>query len=101
MSNLYCDLAINSVALWYGIPCLNSVPIGVNSYNGFKGLLFWVDTQGNDDPDYANIGPNGRFQLIYNDQNGNLNQVPTNAIPSQQFDAQLGNQNCTIALYEK
>ena len=99
---LYCDLSINGVAIWYGSPCLSFVPINGYLYENFQGLLQFVDTQTPlEDPDYTQIGPGGRFQLIWTDPQGNNNQVPTQAIPAQQFDIDLGGQNCTLSFYTK
>ena len=98
---IYCDLSLGSVNLWSGIPCLNAVSIGVKSYLPFTGYLMFVDSQGNENPDYTGIGDGGRFQLLYFTTVDDIVRVPLKAIPAQQFDIDLGNQSVTITLYQK
>jgi hypothetical protein len=104
MTNIYCDLLIDGVGIWYGVPCLNLVAIGnhPNTYLDFTGILMFQDSQGEEDPVYTGMGPGGRFALLYIDPNFlTVIQVPTQAVPAQQFDIVLSGQNCTIALYTK
>ena len=102
MSNLYCDLAIDGIPIWNGVPCLWSVPLNARkAYLNFQGTLTWFDSQGIKDPDYTGIGPSGRFFLMYSDGINSPVILPTQAIPNQQFDVVLGTQNCTISLYQK
>lgn len=45
--------------------CINRVGIVRYAYTGFVGELYFVDTQGSDDPDYT--GFSDRFLLVYDD----------------------------------
>jgi len=99
--NLYCDLSIDGVTLWAGVPCLNTRQLASYPYLGFVGNLAFDDSQGNTDPLYTGIGPGGRYQLLYYQPGQPLVQVPLQAVPAQQLDISLGGQNCTISLYQK
>lgn len=67
-TGLYLDLFLNGVAISTTVRCLNqSTLIADRQYLGFVGdLMFW-DTQGDTDPAYTGLGPEGtgRYQLIY------------------------------------
>lgn len=63
-SKIYVDLNSNGTNMC--VACLghNLVPLdSCNSYDGFQGNLFFIDTQGVDDPQYA--GFNTRWFLVY------------------------------------
>lgn len=63
-TGLYVDINVNGVDMSVGIIALNAVPLdSANSYDGFQGNLFLVDTQGSDDPLYTGLG--SRWQLVY------------------------------------
>ena len=98
---IYCDLLIDGVGIWYGIPCLNLVPIGSLSYLNFIGYLFFNDSKGSSDPDYTGFGDVDRFQLLFSLDGIDWDQLPLKAIPSQQFDIDLGSQSCTVSVYQK
>ena len=98
---IYCDLSIDGVTLWTGVPCMDDVLIDSYPYLGFIGHLAFDDSQGTLDPVYTGIGPGGRFQLLYAEGGQDPVQVPLQAVPAQQFDITLGGQNCTISLYSK
>jgi len=101
MDNLYCDLLINGVPIWYGVPCLNNVFIDSFPYLGFMGHLVFNDYQGSTDPQYTGIGPGGRYVLLYyQSASVPVVQVPLLAVPSQQLDITLGGQYCTISIYD-
>ena len=85
---LYCDLLINNVPLWSGVLCLNQDAVN-----------FFNDTQGSDDPDYLGIGPGGRFQLVYDDLQGNQQVIPLLAVANQNVQTSLGTQSVSINLY--
>lgn len=53
---IFCDMWENDILFIAGLKCLNAV--------FFRGFQF-IDTMGNDDPDYQNLG--SRFLLIYGD----------------------------------
>lgn len=62
--SLYVDLNSNGVDMCIGCIALDSVPLDAcNSYDGFQGNIYIVDTQGNDDPVYTGLG--SRWVLVY------------------------------------
>jgi hypothetical protein len=62
--NVFVDLNSNGVDMCIGCLGLNGVPLDAcNAYDGFQGNLYFVDTQGLDDPDYT--GFNTRWYLVY------------------------------------
>jgi len=98
---IYCDLAINGVPTWVGVPCLTNVLIGSQPYLPFRGLLIFNCTYGMTDPDYTGFGDDGRFELLFTPDAENWETIPLKAIPSQQFDIDLNGQNCTLSIYQK
>lgn len=63
-TNVYVDLNSNGVDKSLAVLAHNLVPLdSCNSYDGFQGNLYFVDTQGEDDPQYA--GFNSRWFLVY------------------------------------
>lgn len=97
---LFCDLAINGVTIWSGVPCLNGVNISTGAHLGFVGGLVFMDTMGSNDPVYT--GLDSRFVLIYIPGGGAANvSVPLQAVPAQQLNIILGNQNCVLSFYDK
>ena len=97
---LFCDLAVNGTPVWYGMRCESFVAMKHYTYINFIGQLFFIDTQGIDDPDYTGLG--SRFVLTYyNTGQDDMVVIPISAIPSQQFDIVLSGQLCTISLYTK
>lgn len=59
----FLDLYVNNTLIIGGVICQNLNPIVRQRYLGFNGDLMFVDTQGNDDPEYSGLG--SRFQLLY------------------------------------
>ncbi len=58
------DLNSNGVDMCIGCLALNAVPLDAcNSYDGFQGNLYIVDTQGTEDPIYTGLG--SRWVLVY------------------------------------
>jgi hypothetical protein len=55
-TGLYCDIAISTVPLLYGILCRDRVRLVRDTYWGFTGDLQFVDTQGATDPSYDGLG---------------------------------------------
>lgn len=60
---LFIDLAVNSLPVVSGVICRNLNRIVRYGYLGFIGDLCFVDTQGNEDPDYSGLGD--RWVLMY------------------------------------
>ena len=61
---VFVDLNSNGVDAFIASLGLNAVPLdSANSYSGFSGNLYFIDTQGSDDPQYT--GFNTRWVLIY------------------------------------
>ena len=97
---LYCDLVLNGVQAWSGVPCLLGTPINSRAYLGFIGDLLFVDTQGVSDPDYTGLGT--RYFLIYVPTDGSANTVvPLTMEPSQQVSVTLGLQDCLLSFYDR
>src|ERR1700744_4113050 len=64
--SIFVDLNSNGVDMCIGCLALNAVPLDAcNSYDGFQGNLYFIDTQGYDDPQYS--GFNSRWMLVYLD----------------------------------
>lgn len=62
-TGLYCDVYVNDALVIGGVICENLNKIVRNSYLGFSGDLFFLDTEGDDDPQYPGLG--SRFLLYY------------------------------------
>lgn len=63
-SRVFVDLISNGSQMCIGCLAHNAVPLdSCNSYDGFQGNLFFIDTQGEEDPQFAGIG--NRWQLVY------------------------------------
>lgn len=63
-SRVYVDLNNNGANMCIAALAHNLVPLdSCNSYDGFQGNLFFVDTQGLDDPQYTGMG--SRWVLVY------------------------------------
>ena len=98
---LYCDLDVDSQNIFSGVLCLNRVLLNQSEYLAFVGALYFYDTQGSSDPDYAGLAE--RFQLVYaisNDTN-DTQAIPLQATPNQTLSVALGSQNVTIRLYTR
>lgn len=62
--NVFVDLNSNGVDMCIACLALNGVPLdSCNSYDGFSGNLYFIDTQGLSDPQYTGMGT--RWVLIY------------------------------------
>ena len=65
-TGLYLTLSVPSIPLTlYNVLCLDTVRIVRDAYFGFIGDLAFFDTQGNNNPDYTGLGPDGRYFLAY------------------------------------
>jgi len=60
---VFVDLNSNGVDIVTGVLAHNINPLVCIKYTGFQGNLTFVDTQGNDDPQYTGFGT--RYVLIY------------------------------------
>lgn len=64
-TGLYVDLYVNSGLIIGGVIAQNANRIVRNAYLGFIGDLAFFDSEGSSDPDFAGLGPEGRFTLMY------------------------------------
>lgn len=66
-TGLYLDLWVGTTAVCLGVLCMNANRLVRYSYlrarTGFSGDLFFIDSQGSDDPEWSELG--SRFQLCY------------------------------------
>jgi hypothetical protein len=62
-TGLFFDLAIAGVYLVRARLCRDYVSLIRQPYLGFYGEMFFLDTQGDADPEYSGLGD--RFQLVY------------------------------------
>ena len=63
-SRVYVDLNSNGVEMCIAALAHNAVPLDAcNAYDGFQGNLYFIDTQGEDDPQFTSMG--SRWQLVY------------------------------------
>lgn len=64
-SHLYFDLVKDNKNVTTGIICLNQNKLVPYKYMGFEGQLFFIDSQGTNDPTFDGLGT--RFILLYDD----------------------------------
>lgn len=64
-TGLFVDLYVSDVAVVLGVKALDRVGMVRGAYLDFTGQLFFVDTQGTDDPSYAGLG--SRWLLLWDD----------------------------------
>lgn len=62
-SFLYMDLTVNNIPILQGVPCLYANKIVRYKYLGFSGDLFFLDNQGESDPNYDGLAD--RYPLYY------------------------------------
>lgn len=60
---LFADVEVNGVDVTTGVICRNKVRLVRSDYVSFVGTLYFVDTQGLDDPHYSGLG--ARWGLVY------------------------------------
>lgn len=60
---LFADVNAGGVDIVTGVLALDGVALIPRNYAGFSGNLFFLDTQGNSDPDADGLGL--RFVLVY------------------------------------
>jgi len=64
-TGLFVDLSVDGAVMLQGVLARDRVRIVRDAYHGFTGDLFFMDTQGADDPDYTGLG--SRWMLCYSD----------------------------------
>jgi hypothetical protein len=102
---LYCDLAIDNITIWTGVPCKNGTGLKSSGYLAFSGTLMPIDSLETSDPTYELLGT--RFQILFISDlvpatNPSYVQIlPLQAIPSQQIEVTLDRQNCSLSFYDK
>ena len=62
-NGIFVDVNSDGIDIVIGVIARNAVPIVCREYLGFSGNLFFIDSQGLDDPQFA--GLNSRFFLVY------------------------------------
>lgn len=62
-TGLFVDLFVQDVPIFQGVKALDRNRLVRDAYLGFTGDLFFVDTQGSDDPSYSGLG--GRFIFVW------------------------------------
>lgn len=62
-TGVFLDLARDNIAIVTGAICRDRVSVVREEYRTFAGLVGFVDTQGESDPDYTGFGT--RYQLAY------------------------------------
>ncbi|HEN3521593.1 TPA: hypothetical protein ACPZRI_000054 [Yersinia enterocolitica] len=62
-SSIYMDLTVNGDPILQGIPCLYANKIVRYKYLGFRGDLFFLDNEGQSDPQWNGLAD--RFPLYF------------------------------------
>ena len=62
--NLYIDILLNNLPILTGVLCLNKTRIVRDAYFGFIGDFIFVDTQGSNDPQFAELGTRYQFNYV-------------------------------------
>lgn len=62
-TGVFVDLYVQSVPVFQGVKALNRNRLVRDKYLGFAGDMYFVDTQGNDDPAYTGFAE--RFILLW------------------------------------
>lgn len=60
---VFVDITADDVDIIVGTIARDIAPLVSREYTGFIGNLFFIDTQGNSDPEYSGLG--SRFSLVY------------------------------------
>ncbi|MCW6525278.1 hypothetical protein NFB71_02490 [Yersinia ruckeri] len=63
VSAIYMDLNVDGNPIMQGVPCYFGNRMVRYSYLGFKGDLLFLDSDGQNDPQWDGLG--GRYQLFY------------------------------------
>lgn len=64
-TGLYVDLYLQDVPIFQGVKALDRCKLVREAYLDFTGDLYFIDTQGAEDPDYT--GFDGRFLFVWDD----------------------------------
>lgn len=64
-TGLFVDLYIQDTAIFLGVKALDRNKLVREDYLDFAGELFFVDTQGTNDPDYMGLAD--RYQFLWDD----------------------------------
>lgn len=64
-TGLFVDLFVQDAPVFLGVKALNLNRLVRDAYLDFTGDLFFVDTQGTEDPDYSGLA--GRFLFVWDD----------------------------------
>lgn len=62
-TGLYFDLLLAGVPVAVGVYCANRTNLVRNQYVSFAGNLAFIDTMGDNDPDYTGLAT--RYRLVY------------------------------------
>lgn len=62
-SSMYMDLTVNGDPILQGVPCLYANKIVRYKYLGFKGDLFFLDNEGQSEPEWSGLAD--RFPLYF------------------------------------
>lgn len=65
-TGLFFSIAVDEVFIIRSVLCENINPLILYNYLKFTGNLFFVDTEGNSDPDFTGLGD--RYLLVYSDE---------------------------------
>ena len=60
---LFVDINVNGVDIITAVIAEDANPLNSRTYEPFAGNLVFLDTQGNNDPDWIGLG--SRYQLVY------------------------------------
>jgi len=62
-TGMYMDITVDDIVLVVGQLVVNRVPTLFSDYRGFRGVLVFRDSRGNNNPDYREF--NDRYTLNY------------------------------------
>ena len=66
LGKLYADVQLDGRHLIRNRVCLNGMPLINESWRGLNGELYFIDTQGQGNPQWQGLGD--RFVLVYQDE---------------------------------
>lgn len=73
--HIYVDVNSNGAIISTTVLAMNMVPLVPTCYLGFQGNLFFIDSQGTNDPVYTGLG--SRYQLLYLTENDYNSLAPS------------------------
>ena len=65
LRRLYADVQLNNQHIIRNRICLNNTPLINEAWRGLNGELYFIDTQGQNNPQWQGLG--SRFILVYQD----------------------------------